>query len=77
MQDKEPASEGLGALQAAVTELRDGQDELLRMYEELRELYPQNCRCAAQAERARAAALAADPLAWEFAREDYVPGDGF
>lgn len=36
----------LDALTRMVTELRDGQDELLRMYEELQRLYPHDCICA-------------------------------
>jgi hypothetical protein len=34
------------ALTRAVEELREGQDELLRMYEELQRLYPHDCICA-------------------------------
>lgn len=36
----------LDVLTREVEELREGQDELVRMYEELRQLYPHDCICA-------------------------------
>jgi hypothetical protein len=63
----------LDALAAEVTELRDGQHELLRMYEELGERYPKNCLCADVRDRARAAAMASDVFAPEPNYEDYRP----
>lgn len=64
----------LVTLTDAVNELREGQDELLKMYGELRELYPANCLCAdARAEAARREFLAQDVLGNPTAYEEYRP----
>lgn len=63
----------LAALHSAVDELRDGQDELLRMYEELGTNYPRNCICARMREQARAEVLGMDVFAAEIDRTDYQP----
>lgn len=63
----------LTRLTRELAEVREGQHELLRMYEELRELYPHNCRCAARTERARRELAAFDVFAPEPNHEDYVP----
>lgn len=61
-------------LAGMVTELRDGQDELLRMYQELRELYPINCLCAdRRAEVAKRELLADDLLGNSTAYEEHRP----
>lgn len=61
-------------LTSELAEIREGQHELLQMYEELRELYPRNCVCAAQREQARRELAALDVLAPWPNHEDYVPG---
>jgi hypothetical protein len=63
----------LETLAAELVELRDGQHELLRMYEELGDRYPKHCFCADMRDRVRAKALAVDPLAPEPNHEDYQP----
>jgi hypothetical protein len=61
-------------LAGRVAELRDGQDELLRMFEELRTLYPANCLCAdRRAEAAKRELLAEDVLGNATAHEEYRP----
>lgn len=69
-----PLAAPLGNLSEEVAELREGQHELLRMYEELREFRPRRCRCVARAERARQELAARDVFAPEPDHEDYVPG---
>lgn len=61
------------AVTAELADLRDGQHELLRMYEELRDRFPKHCLCAAMRERARAELAALDVLAPETNHEDYQP----
>ncbi len=69
----EQATDQLTTLTSELAEVREGQHELLRMYEELRELYPHNCMCAARKERAQRELAAFDPFAPEPNHEDYVP----
>lgn len=64
-------------LQANMVELRDGQHELLCMYEELRDNYPVNCLCARMRQNTLAEVLTADPFAPEANHEDYVPGEPY
>lgn len=78
--DNEARRPGLTArldkLSADVAELRDGQDELLRMFEELGKLYPKDCLCAeAKAEAARREFLRDGVFVNELPHEDFVPGD--
>lgn len=63
----------LGDLESAVAELREGQHELLRMYEELRERCPRTCWFVQQRERARQELRAFDPLEVPRNHEDYQP----
>lgn len=57
-----------------VAELRDGQDELVRMFEELRTLYSVNCLCAdRRAEAAKRELLAEDVFDNATAYEEYRP----
>jgi hypothetical protein len=63
----------LAKLTTDVAELREGQDELLCMYEELGQRYPKSCLCAAMRDRARAEVLAFDPFAPMANHEDYQP----
>lgn len=64
----------LDALTQAVAELREGQDELLRLYEELGERYPKDCLCAGMRDRARRELLALDLFPAEPENfEDYRP----
>jgi hypothetical protein len=67
------ATAGLDDVAAEVTELRDGQHELLRMYEELRDRYPKHCLCAEMRERARTEVLAHEVFAPDVDHEDYQP----
>lgn len=61
-------------LAGRVAELRDGQDELLRMFDELRTLYPVNCLCAnRRAEAAKRELLADDVFGNSTAYEEYRP----
>jgi hypothetical protein len=64
----------LDAVNTELAELREGQHELLRMWEELRDRYPSHCLCTEMRERARAEVLAHDVLAPDVDHEDYQPG---
>jgi hypothetical protein len=70
----EQATGQLVTLTSGLAEVREGQHELLHMYEELRELYPQRCLCASGRERAQRELAALDPFTPEPNHEDYVPG---
>ncbi len=63
----------LDKLTAELSEVREGQHELLRMYEELRMLYPKHCLCANRKERAARELERLDLFAAEPNHEDYVP----
>jgi hypothetical protein len=63
----------LDALAGVVAELQRGQGELLRMYEELRELCPHDCLCAKHREQARREVLDMDVSRNSTEHEEYRP----